>query len=55
MNLAQRRTYWGEIKWREASPLMDYYVEAQFEAGGVKKVLTSPPEAPARFCTVTLV
>jgi hypothetical protein len=55
MNLAQRRTYWGEIKWREASPLMDYYVEAQFEAGGVKKVLTSPPEAPARFYTVTLV
>jgi hypothetical protein len=33
---------------------MDYYVEAQVEIGGVKEALISPPEAPTRFYTVTL-
>jgi hypothetical protein len=55
MSLARRRTYAGEIKWQEAGPLMDYYVQAEIDVGGVKKALTSPPEAPARFYTVTLV
>jgi hypothetical protein len=54
MSLARRRTYASEIKWQEAGPLMDYYVQAEVELGGVKKVLTSPPEAPVRFYTVTL-
>jgi hypothetical protein len=54
MSLLRRRTYAGEIKWQEAGPLMDYYVHAEIVAGGVKKALTSPPEAPARFYTVTL-
>jgi hypothetical protein len=54
MSLARRRTYASEIKWQEAGPLMDYYVQAEVEVGGVKKVLTSPPEAPVRFYTVTL-
>jgi hypothetical protein len=54
MSLTGRRTYAGEIKWQEAGPLMDYYVQAEIEIGGVKKALTSPPEAPARFYTVTL-
>jgi hypothetical protein len=52
--LVRRRTYTGEIKWQEAGALMDYYVQAEIEAGGAKKALTSPPEAPARFYTVTL-
>jgi hypothetical protein len=54
MSLARRRTYVGEIRWQEVSPLMDYYVEAGVDVGGVKKALTSPLEAPARFYTVTL-
>jgi hypothetical protein len=54
MSLAGRRTYTSEINWQESSPLMDYYVEAQVEMGGVKETLTSPPEAPTRFYTVTL-
>ena len=55
MDLVRRRCYAGEIEWREAnSPLMDYYVQAEVEVAGVKKILTSPPEAPARFYTVTL-
>jgi hypothetical protein len=54
MSLARRRTYASEIKWQEVGPLMDYYVQAEVEVGGVKKALTSPPEAPVRFYTVTL-
>jgi len=54
MSLARRRTYASEIKWQEAGPLMDYYVQAEIEVGGAKKAFTSPPEAPARFYTVTL-
>jgi hypothetical protein len=33
---------------------MDYYVQAEIDLGGAKKALTSPPEAPAKFYTVTL-
>jgi hypothetical protein len=54
MSLTGRRTFAGEIKWRETGPLMDYYIRAEIEIGGIKKALTSPPEAPARFYTVTL-
>jgi hypothetical protein len=54
MSLARRRTYAGEIKWQEGGLLMDYYVLAEVEVGGTKKAFTSPPEAPARFYTVTL-
>ncbi|MGO8736682.1 MAG: hypothetical protein ACLQVM_28270 [Terriglobia bacterium] len=54
MTLAHRRTYASEIRWQEAGPLMDYYVQAEIEVGGVKKAFMSPPEAPARFYTVTL-
>ena len=55
MKLEQRRTYKGELPWREAAgALLDYYVAAEVEAGGAKKILTSPPEAPQRYHTVTL-
>ena len=54
MSLARRRTYASEIKWQEAGPLMDYYVQAEVEVGGARKTVTSPPEAPVRFYTVTL-
>jgi hypothetical protein len=55
MNLEKRRTYAGEIQWPAApGPLLDYYVAAEVETGGVKKTLTSPPEAPNRCYTVTL-
>jgi len=33
---------------------MDYYVAAEVEKAGVRKILTSPPEAPQRYHTVTL-
>jgi hypothetical protein len=56
MKLEQRRSYQGELRWRESSGLwLDYYVAAEVEAGGAKKTLTSPPEAPQRFHTATLV
>jgi hypothetical protein len=55
MKLEQRRTYTGELQWREATgPLLDFYVAAEVEADGAKKILTSPPEAPQRYHTVTL-
>jgi hypothetical protein len=54
MSSARRRTYASEIKWQEEEPLMDYYVQAEVEVGGVKKAVTSPPEAPQRYYTVTL-
>jgi hypothetical protein len=55
MKLEQRRTYKGELPWRGATgPLLDYYVAAEVEAGGSRKILTSPPEAPQRYHTVTL-
>jgi len=56
MTLAGRRTYVAELEPpNAASPLLDYYVEATCDAGGEKKVLSTPPEAPGRFYTVTLV
>jgi hypothetical protein len=56
MKLEQRRTYGGELHGREAAGvLMDYYVAAEVEKAGVGSILTSPPEAPQRFHTVTLV
>jgi hypothetical protein len=55
MKLDQRRTYTAELQWRETTgPLLDYYVAAEVEADGAKKILTSPPEAPHRFHAVTL-
>jgi hypothetical protein len=55
MKLEQRRTYTGELQWRETTgTLLDYYVAAEVEAAGATKILTAPPEAPRRFCTVTL-
>jgi hypothetical protein len=54
MSLIGRRTYGGKIKWQEGGPLMDYYVQAEIDLGGIKNALTSPPEAPTRFYTVTL-
>jgi hypothetical protein len=55
MKLQQRRTYAGELQWRETTgTLLDYYVAAEVEASGAKKTLTSPPEAPHRYHTVTL-
>jgi hypothetical protein len=56
MKLLQRRTYMGELEWRETKgPLLDYYVAAEVEAGGARKTITAPPEAPRQFCTVTLI
>jgi hypothetical protein len=56
MKLEQRGTYHGELPWRETPRLwLDYHVAAEFEAGGVRKTLTSPPEAPPRFHAATLV
>jgi hypothetical protein len=54
MSLAGRRTYACALKWQEAGLLMDYYVQAEIDADGVKQAVTAPPEAPARFYTVTL-
>ncbi len=55
MKLVQRRTYTADLQWGEtAGPLLDYYVAAEVEADGGRKILTSPPEAPRRFLSVTL-
>jgi hypothetical protein len=56
MKLVQRRTYSVELRWQESSgPLLDYYVAAEVEAGGIRKVIATPPEAPRRFHTATLI
>jgi hypothetical protein len=56
MKLLERRTYTADLHWREsAGPLLDYYVAAELESEGRKKNVTTPPEAPQRFHTVTLV
>jgi hypothetical protein len=53
MKLVDRRTCTAELTWRETTgTLLDYYVAAETE--GAKKTITSPPEAPQRFHTVTL-
>jgi hypothetical protein len=55
MKLEQRRTYTAELQWRETTgPLLDYYVAAEIELDGGKRTITTPPEAPRRFHTVTL-
>jgi hypothetical protein len=55
MKLVQRRTYTAELEGRETTgPLLDYYVAAEVEAAGDKKILTAPAEAPRRYLTVTL-
>jgi hypothetical protein len=56
MKLEGRRTYTGELQWRERTGLLlDYYVAAEVEATGGTKALTAPAEAPKRFYAVTLV
>ena len=55
MKLAGRRTYTADLHWRESSsPLLDYYVGVEIEEKGVKKTITTPPEAPRRSYAVTL-
>ena len=56
MNLVQRRTYTAELQWRKSlGPLLDYYVAAEVEAGESKKTITTPPEAPQRFHSASLI
>ena len=56
MSLANRRTYSDELAWQEGGALLDYYVQAEVAWGGTnKKAITCPPEAPARFHSVTLI
>jgi len=56
MKLVERRTYEAEIKAPETTnPLLDYYVEAEFNSGQTETRATAPLEAPAKFYTVTLV
>jgi hypothetical protein len=56
MTLVGRRTFVGELESKDSTmPLLDYYVEAEFQSAGVRSVATAPMEAPARFYTVTLV
>ncbi|MDR3674280.1 MAG: hypothetical protein P4N24_02240 [Acidobacteriota bacterium] len=56
MKFEQRRTYTSALQWGETTgTLLDYYVAAEAVVDGVKKTITSPPEAPRRFHTVTLV
>jgi hypothetical protein len=55
MKLVERRTYMGEIEARDvAASLMDYYVTADFSGASSASPVTAPPEAPARFYTITL-
>jgi len=51
-----RRTFAGELANEEPiTSLLDYYAEAEFQAGSAKSIVTAPLEAPTRFYTVTLV
>jgi hypothetical protein len=55
MRLVGRRTYATEFEYQTTvSPLMDYYIEAVCRVDGENRVLSAPPEAPARFYAVTL-
>ena len=55
MKLVERRTYTADLHWRESTgPLLDYYVAVEVKGNGAKKIITTPPEAPKRFNTVTL-
>jgi hypothetical protein len=56
MNLVGRRTFEAEIDAAPAlSPLLDYYIQAEFASGTTKLLVTSPLGAPSRFYTLTLV
>jgi len=56
MNPAGRRTFKGELKAPvTAPPLLDYYVEAEFEQPEGRTRVTAPLEAPSRFYTLTVV
>jgi len=55
MKQVERRTYVGDLEVKDvAASLMDYYVTADFSGGSSSATETAPPEAPARFYTVTL-
>ncbi len=56
MGLVGRRTFVKELgSPRSSSPLLDYYVEAEFVGPQGRVRSTAPLEAPGRFYTVTLV
>lgn len=56
MRAQGRRTFTAALHWREpGGPLWDYYVAVEVETGEGRKILTSPPEAPHRFYSVTQV
>jgi len=56
MTLVGRRTFVGELESKDSTmPLLDYYVEAEFQSAGMRSVATAPMEAPVRFYTLTLV
>ena len=56
MKLVGRRTFEAEIHAAPAlSPLLDYYIQAEFASGTTKLLVTSPLGAPSRFYTLTLV
>jgi hypothetical protein len=55
MGLVGRRTFVRELGPPQSlSPLLDYYVEAEFAVPEGRVRSTAPPEAPGRFYTVTL-
>ena len=55
MKMVGRRTYVAEIEALDVAPsLMDYYVAADFSGGSSSSTVTTPPEAPTRFYTVTM-
>ncbi len=55
MKLVERRTYAAILAWRESIvPLLDYYVGVEIQEIGATKTITTPPEAPRRFHSVTL-
>ncbi|HME00075.1 MAG TPA: hypothetical protein VKM93_22435 [Terriglobia bacterium] len=56
MDLAGRRTFVAELRAASGpSPLLDYYVEAEFVGPQGKARSTAPLEAPSRWYVVTLV
>ena len=56
MKLLGGRTFEAEIDAAPAlSPLLDYYVQAEFTSGATKLLVTAPLGAPSRYYTVTLV
>ena len=56
MTLVGRRTFVGQLGPPQgSSPLLNYYVEAEFVGSQGRVRSAAPPEAPRRFYTVTLV